>query len=150
MILGDDPDLASLINSYKDDGFLVFSPGIVSYSDIEKYIKKISIGFSFYEPLAVDLVGNASQKVRQYLACGKPVFSTFHNHEFLIENNLGSIFKDEDYDLMAAKAIEWLEKIKLNEVKIKDEIRDYAVQNLSCERTFQQRMEIYHRLVREI
>lgn len=147
MILGDDIALKRIIESFKQDGIIVYAPGIVPYHSIEKYVQLMTIGFSFYEPWTVNEYGNASQKVRQYLACGKPVFSTHHNHQFLVENDLGSVFEHDDYISMAESALKWLDKIKNQEGALENRIRKYAVDNLSCEHTFLKRINLYQKIL---
>jgi len=147
LILGYDDELEKLISFYKDYGISIYAPGIVPYSSIEQYVQSMTIGFSFYESWTVSFHGNASQKVRQYLACGKPVFSTHHNHGFLIDNDIGAIFKDDDYEMMAKEAIKWLERVKEEKILLENRIRKYAVDNLSCEHTFAQRVELYQNIV---
>lgn len=146
MILGNDSELSDTITLYKGEQIKIYSPGIIPYENIDDYIQFITIGFSFYEQSTVNIQGNASQKVRQYLSCGKPVFSTHHNHEFILDNKLGCIFEFNDYDAMVQEAIKWCENIKKNGKIIEKNIREYAINNLSCEHTFNQRMSLYHDL----
>jgi glycosyltransferase involved in cell wall biosynthesis len=149
MILGCDDNLEGLIDEYKLDGFPIYAPGILPYNNIEQYVNIMTIGFSFYEPWTVSAHGNASQKVRQYISCGKPVFSIHHNHQFLVDHELGSIFKDEDYKMMEREALTWLKKIANREDSFGKNIREYAIKYLSCKRTFLQRIALYQGILRE-
>jgi len=150
MILGWDDNLSNMIEQYKKDDILIYAPGIIPYEIVEKYVRHMTIGFSFYEPWTVGEHGNASQKVRQYLSCGKPVFSTYHNHQFLVDNHIGSIFNGQDYEAMANAALQWLSKIEKKGDEVTQHIRDYAVNNLSCNYTFSQRIHLYHALKNRI
>ncbi len=143
IILGDDKELSTIVENLKKIGVKILAPGKVSYASIEKYVHAMTIGFSFYEDNSVILHGNASQKVRQYLACGKPVFSIFHNHQFIIDHGLGMIFDPTDYDMMAKETIKWVNNIERDKQKISLHLRKYALRYFSVESTFKKRLEIY-------
>lgn len=147
LILGNDSNLEQLISKYKQYNFVIHSPGVIDYRYVDKYIRVMTIGFSFYEADVVEEHGNASQKVRQYLSCGKPVFSIYHNHEFIKNHDLGCIFKDEDYDLMAEKALDWIKKIDQEKDELVTRISSYAAENFSSASTFKQRIDLYNELL---
>ncbi|MCX7352054.1 MAG: glycosyltransferase [Proteobacteria bacterium] len=147
LILGSDSELKKLLLEYKKYNFTIHAPGVVNYSHIEEYVRLMTIGFSFYESDVVGEHGNASQKVRQYLACGKPVFSTHHNHEFVKDNSLGYIFNDEDHEFMAEKALVWIKKINEQGEMLEKYISDYAARNFSCSSTFAKRIHLYRDLL---
>lgn len=148
IILGQDDSINTIVSNLIELGVRVVFPGKVPYSDIEKYVKSMTIGFSFYEEETVGIHGNASQKVRQYLSCGKPVFSIYHNHEFIAENDLGAIFDSkEDYDIMAEKTMKWVQRLKKNSSEIENRLRSYALKHFSVQSTFVQRLEIYKNIL---
>lgn len=149
LILGYDPALDAIVKSLSSLGVQVTAPGKVSYSTIEKYVKAMTIGFSFYEEKAVEICGNASQKVRQYLACGKPVFSIHHNHQFIVDNDLGAIFHSNDYNFMAQEIIQWINRIEKNNSEISNRLRAYAVKHFSVESTFKKRLGIYKSILKD-
>lgn len=146
MILGEDDEINNIINSLTELGVKVFSPGKIDYSNIEQYVRSMSIGFSFYEESVLNH-GNASQKVRQYLSCGKPVFSIYHNHDFIVKNDLGAIFHSKDYDVMAEEAIKWVRRIEESSSEIENRLRNYALKHFSVESTFIHRLKIYKNIL---
>ena len=147
IILGQDDLINTIVDSLIELGAKIVFPGKVPYSDIEQYVKSMTIGFSFYEEETVGIHGNASQKVRQYLSCGKPVFSIYHNHEFIENNDLGAIFCSKDYDIMAKETIRWVQRIEKNSSEIENRLRNYALKHFSVQSTFRQRVEIYHSIL---
>ncbi|MDP2193573.1 MAG: glycosyltransferase family 4 protein [Alphaproteobacteria bacterium] len=146
IILGQDDHINSIVSNLVEIGVKVFFPGKVPYSTIEQYVTAMTIGFSFYED-SVGIHGNASQKVRQYLSCGKPVFSIHHNHDFLVENDLGSIFDSNNYDLMSKEALMWIQRIEEDPSEIANRLRNYAIEHFSVHATFHQRLDIYKKIL---
>ncbi len=147
IILGQDDHINTIVSNLIAIGVKVAFPGKVSYSKIEQYVRSMTIGFSFYEEKTVGIHGNASQKVRQYLSCGKPVFSIYHNHDFIAKNDLGAIFHSNDYNLMAQETIRWAQRIDENFSEIENHLRNYALKHFSVQSTFIQRLEIYKKIL---
>jgi glycosyltransferase involved in cell wall biosynthesis len=147
IILGQDDPINTIVSNLIELGVRVVFPGKVPYSNIEQYVKSMTIGFSFYEEETVGIHGNASQKVRQYLSCGKPVFSIYHNHDFIEKNDLGTIFYSKDYDIMAEETIKWVQRVEKNPSEIENRLRNYALEYFSVQSTFIQRLEIYKNIL---
>jgi glycosyltransferase involved in cell wall biosynthesis len=155
-ILTDYPDTAVLVAG-SDDGMedvLALArrigvedrccfPGTVSYADVPALINRMTIGYSFFEPWVTRRTGNASQKVRQYLACGKPVISIKEGHEFLEREDLGSTVDPERIQEVEAATRMWLSRIKSQVASGSDRLRTYAVAHLSTEKALTDRLQFW-------
>ena len=155
-ILTDYPDTAVLVAGWDDgmEGVLVLAgrvgvedrcyfPGTVSYEDVPAFINRMTIGYSFFEPWVTRRTGNASQKVRQYLACGKPVISIHEGHEFLERENLGSTVDPDHIEEVEAATRMWLRCSQRDPVSVRDRLRAYAVAHLSTEKALTDRLEFW-------
>lgn len=120
--------------------------GKVDYALIPHIISSFDIGFSLVDPIVLKRNGNSSQKVRQYLACGKPVISIKSGHSFLIEHDLGSVVEPEDIENITLQTLLWLKRIKNNRENFSQRLRDYACQHLSVENTLQERIRAWEAL----
>ncbi|MBU1247844.1 MAG: glycosyltransferase, partial [Proteobacteria bacterium] len=121
--------------------------GWISYPEVPKLVNAMDICFSFFEPIRIEREGNCSQKVRQYLACGKPVLSIRSGHAFLEEHDLGSIVDPADLNGVETALRLWLERIKANPEKVANKLREYAVAHLSTDRTFLDRLAFWENCI---
>jgi glycosyltransferase involved in cell wall biosynthesis len=155
-ILTDYPDTAVLVAGWDDgmEGVLVLAgrvgvedrcyfPGTVSYEDVPAFINRMTIGYSFFEPWVTRRTGNASQKVRQYLACGKPVISIKEGHEFLEREDLGSTVDPERIEEVEAATRMWLSRLQSQAALARDRLRAYAVAHLSTEKALTDRLQFW-------
>ena len=53
----------------------VILPGVVPYDGVPDYVRCFDMGIALDDPARAQRTGNSYQKVRQYLACGKPVIT---------------------------------------------------------------------------
>lgn len=63
-------------------------PGVVPYEMIPVYVNSFDIGFALDRPARWQATGNSYQKVRQYLACGKPVITCIDSTSELAQSGL--------------------------------------------------------------
>ena len=117
--------------------------GWVDYAQVPRVVNAMDMCFSFFEPIRIEREGNCSQKVRQYLACGKPVLSIRSGHDFLEEEGLGSVVDPSDLDGVERAVRAWLERLTRDSDDVGRRLRDYAVANLSTESTFHDRMAFW-------
>ncbi len=117
--------------------------GWVPYEHAPDTVNAMDIGISFFEPWLIADVGNASQKVRQYMACGKPVISIKQGHKFIDEHELGSTVDPSNPDEIDDAIRFWAQNIKVNKKEIQRRIRSYAVENLSTEKLFSDRLKFW-------
>jgi len=117
--------------------------GTVSYKDVPALVNHMTIGYSFFESWVTQRTGNASQKVRQYLACGKPVISIKEGHEFLAGEDLGSIVDPESIEEVEAATRMWLTRLESETDAVRDRLRAYAEGHLSTEKALADRLQFW-------
>jgi glycosyltransferase involved in cell wall biosynthesis len=117
--------------------------GTVSYKDVPALVNHMTIGFSFFEPWVTRRTGNASQKVRQYLACGKPVISIKEGHEFLAHKELGSTVDPKNIAEVETATRMWLDRLENESDSVKDRLRAYAEAHLSTEKALADRLQFW-------
>jgi glycosyltransferase involved in cell wall biosynthesis len=93
------------------------------------------------------LFGNASQKIRQYIACGKPVISGSDGNEFLVEEQLGSNVDPNNIEEIASAVNYWLAMNREEEKAHSERAYQYALRNLSVENAIQKRVAIWNHYV---
>jgi len=80
--------------------------GHVPYEQVPDYINALDVGVSFLLP---ESQLHSEQKVRQYVACGKPVIATTPGgNDFLRDENLGALVAHDDLDAVAREVDRWL------------------------------------------
>ncbi|MHB0959438.1 MAG: glycosyltransferase [Pirellulaceae bacterium] len=83
-------------------------PGAVPYEDVPAFINAFDVGFGFDAVGRTSLFGNSSQKIRQYVACGKPAIASRGTNAFLEEHGLGSTVDIDDANGIYEATQEWL------------------------------------------
>ncbi|MEX0611876.1 MAG: glycosyltransferase [Pirellulales bacterium] len=99
-LASDFPDLGVVIVGHDQGGLLkrrakelgledrTALPGLVSYELIPTYVNSFDVGFALDRPERMQTTGNSYQKVRQYLACGKPVITCVEERSELVRQGL--------------------------------------------------------------
>lgn len=118
---------------------IVFA-GVVPFEKVNDYINSFDIGVSQLYP---ESQGASEQKVRQYLACGKPVIvSPGAVNNFVESEELGYIVLDPyDNDEFLIKVEQVLTRVKQEDLS--SNIRKYAINNLSVDARVKQRLNLY-------
>lgn len=116
--------------------------GIVPFEEVNDYINTFDIGIS---QLYKDKQGSSEQKVRQYLACGKPIIvSPGAVNNFVETESLGHIVKDPyNYKEFAQKVASILQSQTQNDPIEAGRIRDYAKKHLSVDSRVAERLDLY-------
>ncbi len=114
--------------------------GQIPYEQVPRWIRSFDIGVALDLDERMNYVGSSNQKIRQYLASGKPVIATAGANLFLEEERLGLTVKRGDYREIA-RIIEGLllRPPALVEVDAA-RARSYAVKELSIESAIQKRV----------
>ncbi len=71
-------------------------PGVIPYESIPAYVNSFDVGFALDRPARWRATGNSYQKVRQYLACGKPVITCIETTSELVQAGLVFAVSPED------------------------------------------------------
>ncbi len=117
--------------------------GKIAYIDVVYYVNSFDVCISFDLMDRTVLFGNSSQKIRQYIACGKPVVIGEGGNEFVEREGLGSIVLANNKKDIAGALQSWL---GLNAVERKAhaaKASSYARQNLSVEKTVKERLDLW-------
>lgn len=118
--------------------------GWVPYENAPDVIRLMDIGFSFFETPALSIEGNASQKVRQYLACGKPVISIPEGHAFLREHDLGDVVDPKDTASLERIVKHWIDRTG-KDSSLQNRLSNFAREHLSTEQAFEQRLAFWNK-----
>lgn len=80
--------------------------GAVPFDQVPQYVNAIDVGLSI--SLRADRQASSELKVRQYLACGKPVVASPGSNDFLAGEQLGTIVPPTDLAAISAAIDGWL------------------------------------------
>jgi glycosyltransferase involved in cell wall biosynthesis len=115
--------------------------GHVPFDQVPMYINTMDVGVSIQKP---EGFGMSEQKVRQYLACGKPVIaSTPGSNDFLADENLGSLVRQDDINSIANELDRWLALEVDERVEFSGRASQYARDHLSVERSIAKRIALW-------
>lgn len=94
------------------------------------------------------LFASYSQKIPQYLACGRPVISwDVPDNRFIKDNHLGWLARPYDIDSLRETIQKALETIKTSRNGMAEEIRQFAKKNVSIESLATQRWDFWSAVV---
>lgn len=116
--------------------------GEVSYDEVPRYINRMDVGVAFDRVERALRIGNSSQKVRQYLACGVPVVALEVGNEFLSERGLGARVDPRNHAQVRDALVHWVE-IQRTDPEFASRARRYAIDNLSNEQAMQRRQAFW-------
>ena len=142
VVLGDGSGLNALrrrAHELKIGDRCIFT-GYVHYHKVPLYVNALDVGVSILEPKCY---AACEQKVRQYLACGKPVIATPGSNDFLATLNLGSIIKPYDIGAMAREIDRWLSLTKEEHMEFANRAIQYAREHLSVQHAVAKRIALW-------
>lgn len=134
-----------LQKKYKNIHFL----GVIPYEEVPFVINSLDIGYSFTTQHDLKEVGNSSQKLRQYISCGKPVITMKGTNQFVLENELGSLVDQNNIDEIVRETEKWIQRMQTEGEGLSDRLHAYACEHLSTEKTFNQRLEFWNYLLEQ-
>jgi glycosyltransferase involved in cell wall biosynthesis len=143
LILGEDEDLDSLkkrVKAMNIEDRVVFA-GRVDYDLVPEYMSCLDVGIGLDASDKLSYVGNASQKIRQYLACGIPIVCAEDTNASLQKNGLALAVNQNKSNEVYEAICHWFD---MPDEKAKDfriTARNYAEKNLSNEVVYKQRYE---------
>jgi glycosyltransferase involved in cell wall biosynthesis len=123
-------------------------PGLVPYERVPSFVNAFDVGISLDVEERLSAIGNSSQKVRQYLACGKPVVSGPGGNSFLAEEGLGSIVSPNDVGQIAEAVSAWLALSDDDKKAFSDKAAGFARKNLSVTKALEDRIEFWNERLR--
>lgn len=121
-----------------------FFPGQIPLDEVPAYINTFDVAVSF----RTDAESGASPlKVRQYLACGKPVITTPGSNDFVEEEGLGTVVDYNNIEQIQQALRHWLSMDSIMRRSVSKKARSYALSNLSLEARIKERLEYYEAIV---
>jgi glycosyltransferase involved in cell wall biosynthesis len=148
VVVGSDENISNLINYVAEKKYTnIFFLNVVPYQDIPDIVNCLDIGYSFTTQYDLNEVGNSSQKLRQYISCGKPVITMQGTNQFVFNDDLGSLVDQNNIDEIAAETEKWAQRVQSEGDALRDRLHAYACKHLSTEKTFQQRLEFWNYLL---
>jgi len=143
VIVGDGPGLSDLKKRAAElqiESHCLFT-GYSPFDQVPTYCNALDVGVSIN--LRPDRYAAAELKVRQYLACGKPVVASPGSNDFLTTENLGSIAQAMDLEAIAAEFDRWLSLTPDERGEFARRASEYARDNLSVEVALARRFEVW-------
>ena len=117
-------------------------PGYVPFDVIPKYANALDVGVSLLLP---QHYAASEQKVRQYLACGRPVIaSTPGSSDFVGAEDLGSLVHYDDLESITREFDRWLSLPEGERAEASERISRYAHDHLSVHQTVARRIAIWN------
>jgi glycosyltransferase involved in cell wall biosynthesis len=117
-------------------------PGYVPFDEVPRYVNALDLGVSLLLP---QHYAASEQKVRQYLACGKPVVaSTPGSSDFIGDANLGSLVHYDDLESIAREIDRWLSLSEIERAAVSKRASRYAQDHLSVDQAVEQRLAIWN------
>ncbi len=122
-------------------------PGQVPYDEVPRYMNSFDICFGLDRPERFRRVGNSYQKVRQYLACGKPVITCMSDDSALLRENLVESVDADDLDAIEAITRKLLGRSQQARRLHAERAVAYARKHLSSEVALNRRVDFWNELI---
>ena len=119
-------------------------PGQVPYDEIPRYVNSFDVCFALDRPDRFRRVGNSYQKVRQYLACGKPVITCVSDDSALLRENLVESVDADNPDAIEAATRRLLGQTDTTRLHHAQRAVAYARKHLSTEAALNRRVDFWN------
>ncbi len=120
-------------------------PGWIPFGQLAPLVRRFDVGINFI-PDAFLVGGNASMKVRQYIASGVLVITHDHSNEFIACNDLGSLVTEGDLDALEDEVRKWVLRLQQDRTGTRNRLYEYARKNLSTVNALKLRESYWLRL----
>jgi glycosyltransferase involved in cell wall biosynthesis len=97
------------------------------------------VGVALDTAQRIDVIGNSSQKIRQFIACGVPVVCAGTPTHGYIREKLGSWVDPDDAEQLFHEICSWFDLPEDMKNLFRDRARRYAVDNLSTRMAYEKR-----------
>lgn len=124
-------------------------PGGVPYCEVPYFVNAFDVCYALDRLNRYAVIGNSYQKVRQYLACGKPVITCVNDDSPLAQRQLVHTAAPDDLDLIDRHTRSLLECDPVQQEVFSNRARQYACEHLSAEAALQQRLAFWEQIVRD-
>ena len=119
--------------------------GVIPYDAVPRYINAFDVAIAFDKAEILNSIGNSNQKIRQYIASGKPVITNPNGNEFITQNQLGSIVDPTDLDAFMVALRRWFSLTESEKISFAKKAAEYAQEHLSIMRKLEQRLDFCNR-----
>jgi glycosyltransferase involved in cell wall biosynthesis len=115
--------------------------GYVPYRRIPLYVKSLDVGASI--SLLPERAVNSELKVRQYLACGKPIVISPGGNEFVPEQGFGSVVEPNDIEAITREIERWLALGPVERDAFAERAARYMHEHLSMAAAIERRLRLW-------
>jgi glycosyltransferase involved in cell wall biosynthesis len=115
--------------------------GYVPYRNIPRIVRSLDLGVSI--SVLPERAVNSELKVRQYLACGKPIVISPGGNEFVPEQGFGSVVAPDDIDAITAAIDHWLALPPAERDAFAARAHRYMHEHLSMAAAIERRMRLW-------
>lgn len=115
--------------------------GYVPFDKVPTYVNSLDVGVSI--SLKDERQVSAELKVRQYLACGKPVIVSPGANEFVLEHGLGSVVEPDDLRSIATEIDRWLSVPEADRAAFASRAHGFMHDRLSMDAMVGQRLHLW-------
>jgi glycosyltransferase involved in cell wall biosynthesis len=143
LVLGGDSDAMHKLARRQGVAAHCELPGLVPYEALPRYINAMDLGLVLQPSNRSEAVGGAFQKIRQFIACGRPVVAAAQGNEFLQQAKLGSLVGAEDLKGQARAVRAWVEMPPPERREWTQYAVDYAGRHLSTRRALADRLAFW-------
>jgi len=147
VILGDGNEIVGMKKKAAELGVennCVFT-GYVPFDKVPDYINSLDVGVSI--SLRPDRFAASELKVRQYLACGRPVILSPGSNDFVIAENFGSVVPPADLDSITHALEHWLYRPADERQAFTERTSRYMQNNMSIEAAVIRRFDLWARQI---
>jgi glycosyltransferase involved in cell wall biosynthesis len=135
LIVGEDSDMREVKEDALKSGTadrIVFT-GVVEYHEMPLYMNCLDVGVAFDSARRVDAIGNSSQKLRQYLACGVAVVFPKNTNQALTLNGFGVASSPDDPEELLQRICGFLGRTEEEIDAFRRRSFQYACEHLSTD-----------------
>jgi len=151
LIIGEDAELETLKRQVRKNklGKRVIFKGIVPYEKLADYINCLDVGVALDTMEKVENVGNSSQKIRQYLACGVPFICPENTNLSMVAKELSISVPVNDLNAIYHAILYFLKRPAADIQQYRMKARNYATEALSTELIYAKRYQLWVRALKE-
>ena len=147
------PNIGAIVVGTNSDGRLekeafingvrerVILTGVMPYEKIPEIVQSFDIGFALDRSSRAKVTGNSYQKVRQYLACGKPVITCMDASHKFVKKGFAKNVQPNDIAGIISQIKQLLTRKKDEISRQSKKAVDFAEANLSTQKLMEQRLE---------
>jgi glycosyltransferase involved in cell wall biosynthesis len=143
IIIGDDSEIDSLKDkavALQTQNHIIFT-GLIEYKKLHVYINCMDVGIGLDSEKIIKSVGNSSQKIRQYIACGVPAICAENTNTKIVEQGFAiTVSKKTPIDLFEAISF-WLDQNPSNSDRFRKKAYQFVKRELSSKIAYKER---YH------